>query len=227
MKPIQMTTPLVEMDGDEMTRILWKMIKEELILPFVDLKSEYYDLGLPRARPKPTTRLPVDAANAMQKIRRRRKVRDHHAECAAHGANTSLKEMWKSPNGTIRSNARRNGFPRAHHHRQHQAGRSKPGKNRLPSRATPMATCTEGGGYRAPMSRERRNWCSPAESGKEHPRRRSRKWTARAFCRACTIWTDQSVQLCTQPASSMRSIPSRISGSAQKIPSAKMYDRAV
>ena len=75
MSKIQMTTPLVEMDGDEMTRILWKMIKDELILPFVDLKSEYYDLGLPECE-KTKDRVTWDA-------RRCRKMCHDHAECAA------------------------------------------------------------------------------------------------------------------------------------------------
>ena len=63
---VKMTTPLVEMDGDEMTRILWKMIKEELILPFVDLKTEYYDLGLPE-REKTKDQITIDSANATKK----------------------------------------------------------------------------------------------------------------------------------------------------------------
>ena len=63
MQKIKMTTPLVEMDGDEMTRILWKMIKDELILPFVDLKTEYYDLGLPY-RDKTSDQVTIDSANA-------------------------------------------------------------------------------------------------------------------------------------------------------------------
>lgn len=63
MKKIQMTTPLVEMDGDEMTRILWKMIKDELLLPFVDLKTVYYDLGLPE-RDKTSDKITVEAAEA-------------------------------------------------------------------------------------------------------------------------------------------------------------------
>ena len=66
MAKIQMTTPLVEMDGDEMTRVLWKMIKDELILPFVDLKSEYYDLGLPH-RDETNDQVTIDAANANKK----------------------------------------------------------------------------------------------------------------------------------------------------------------
>lgn len=101
MKPIQMTTPLVEMDGDEMTRILWKMIKEELILPFVDLKSEYYDLGLPE-RDRTDDQVTVDAANACKKY-------GVGVKCATITPNVQrmseyhLKKMWKSPNGTIRS----------------------------------------------------------------------------------------------------------------------------
>ena len=66
MSKIQMTTPLVEMDGDEMTRILWKMIKEELLLPFIDLKTEYYDLGLEN-RNKTDDQVTVDSANATLK----------------------------------------------------------------------------------------------------------------------------------------------------------------
>ena len=101
MKPIQMTTPLVEMDGDEMTRILWKMIKEELILPFVDLKREYYDLGLPE-RDRTDDQVTVDAANACKKY-------GVGVKCATITPNVQrmseyhLKKMWKSPNGTIRS----------------------------------------------------------------------------------------------------------------------------
>lgn len=101
MEKIKMTTPLVEMDGDEMTRILWKMIKEDLILPFVDLKTEYYDLGLEH-RNETNDQVTVDSANATKKY----KVA---VKCATITPNASrvkeydLKEMWKSPNGTIRA----------------------------------------------------------------------------------------------------------------------------
>ena len=96
-----MFNPIVEMDGDEMTRILWKMIKEELILPFVDLKTEYYDLGLPN-RDATEDQVTVDAANA---------IKVHHVgvKCSTITANLqrmqeySLKKMWKSPNATIRA----------------------------------------------------------------------------------------------------------------------------
>ena len=101
MEKIKMTTPLVEMDGDEMTRILWKMIKDELILPFIDLKSEYYDLGLPK-RDETRDQITVDAAEATKKY-------GVAVKCATITPNAQrmteykLHEMWKSPNGTIRS----------------------------------------------------------------------------------------------------------------------------
>ncbi|MBQ6707109.1 MAG: NADP-dependent isocitrate dehydrogenase [Clostridia bacterium] len=101
MQKIQMTTPLVEMDGDEMTRILWQAIKEKLLLPFVDLKCEYYDLGLPY-RDETDDQVTVDAANAIKKY-------GVGVKCATITPNAQrveeyhLKEMWKSPNGTIRA----------------------------------------------------------------------------------------------------------------------------
>ena len=101
MKKIQMVTPLVEMDGDEMTRILWKMIKDELILPFVDLKSDYFDLGLVH-RDETADQVTIDSANATKKY-------GVAVKCATITPNTqrmseyNLHQMWKSPNGTIRS----------------------------------------------------------------------------------------------------------------------------
>ena len=102
MEKIKMTTPLVEMDGDEMTRILWAMIKEKLILPFVELKTEYYDLGLLH-RNETGDQVTVDAANAAKKY-------GVAVKCATITPNKQrmeeypqLTEMWKSPNGTIRS----------------------------------------------------------------------------------------------------------------------------
>ncbi len=101
MSKIQMTTPLVEMDGDEMTRILWQMIKDELILPYVDLKTEYYDLGL-KHRNETDDQVTVDSANATLKY-------GVAVKCATITPNAArvkeydLKEMWKSPNGTIRA----------------------------------------------------------------------------------------------------------------------------
>ena len=101
MEKIKMTTPLVEMDGDEMTRILWRSIKEELILPFVDLKTEYYDLGLPN-RDATGDQVTMDAALANKKY-------GVSVKCATITPNAQrmdeykLHEMWKSPNGTIRA----------------------------------------------------------------------------------------------------------------------------
>lgn len=101
MSKIQMTTPLVEMDGDEMTRILWKMIKEELLLPYIDLKTEYYDLGLEH-RNETNDQVTIDSALAAKKY-------GVAVKCATITPNAArmeeydLKEMWKSPNGTIRA----------------------------------------------------------------------------------------------------------------------------
>ena len=101
MDKIRMTTPLVEMDGDEMTRILWQMIKEELLLPYIDLKTEYYDLGLEH-RNATDDQVTTDSANATLKYG----VAVKCATITPNGARMKeydLKEMWKSPNGTIRA----------------------------------------------------------------------------------------------------------------------------
>ncbi|HIW80506.1 MAG TPA: NADP-dependent isocitrate dehydrogenase [Candidatus Acetatifactor stercoripullorum] len=101
MEKIKMTTPLVEMDGDEMTRILWKMIKDELLLPYIDLKTEYYDLGLEH-RNETDDQVTVDSAKATLKYG----VAVKCATITPNGARMQeyhLKEMWKSPNGTIRA----------------------------------------------------------------------------------------------------------------------------
>ena len=101
MPKIPMTTPLVEMDGDEMTRVLWQMIKDELLLPFVDLKTEYYDLGL-QHRDETGDQVTVDAANATKKY-------GVAVKCATITPNAqrveeyNLHQMWPSPNGTIRA----------------------------------------------------------------------------------------------------------------------------
>ena len=101
MGKIQMATPLVEMDGDEMTRILWKMIKDELLTPFIDLKTDYYDLGL-EERNRTDDQVTVESAKATMKY-------GVAVKCATITPNAArmteynLKEMWKSPNGTIRA----------------------------------------------------------------------------------------------------------------------------
>ena len=101
MKKIQMTTPLVEMDGDEMTRILWKMIKDELLLPYIDLNTEYYDLGLAH-RNDTDDQVTIDAAEATKKYGVAVKcatITPNHARMEEY----DLKKMYKSPNGTIRA----------------------------------------------------------------------------------------------------------------------------
>ncbi len=101
MEKIKMTTPLVEMDGDEMTRILWQMIKEELLIPYIDLNTEYYDLGL-EMRNATNDQVTLDSAHATLKY----KVAVKCATITPNGARMkeyNLKEMWKSPNGTIRA----------------------------------------------------------------------------------------------------------------------------
>ena len=101
MPKIRMTTPIVEMDGDEMTRIIWKMIKDELICPFVDLKTEYYDLGL-KERERTGDQVTIDSAEATRRL-------GVAVKCATITPNAArveeygLKQMWKSPNGTIRA----------------------------------------------------------------------------------------------------------------------------
>ena len=101
MSKIQMTTPLVEMDGDEMTRILWQMIKDELLLPFIDLKTEYYDLGLEH-RNETDDKVTVESAEATKKYGVAVKCATITPN-AARMSEYNLKEMWKSPNGTIRA----------------------------------------------------------------------------------------------------------------------------
>ncbi|MBP3902020.1 MAG: NADP-dependent isocitrate dehydrogenase, partial [Blautia sp.] len=101
MSKIVMKTPLVEMDGDEMTRIIWKMIKDDLLLPYIDLKTEYYDLGLPK-RDETNDQITIDAAEATKKY-------GVAVKCATITPNAArveeynLKAMYKSPNGTIRA----------------------------------------------------------------------------------------------------------------------------
>ena len=101
MSKVTMTTPIVEMDGDEMTRVLWQMIKDKLILPYIDLKSEYYDLGL-KHRDETDDQVTIDSANATLKY-------GVAVKCATITPNNervteyNLKKLWKSPNGTIRA----------------------------------------------------------------------------------------------------------------------------
>ena len=101
MEKIKMTTPLVEMDGDEMTRVIWKMIKDELLCPFIDLKTEYYDLGL-EYRNQTDDQVTVDSAEATKKYGVAVKCATITPN-AARMSEYNLKQMWKSPNGTIRA----------------------------------------------------------------------------------------------------------------------------
>ena len=113
MQKIQMTTPLVEMDGDEMTRIIWKMIKDDLLLPFIDLKTEYYDLGL-KKRDETDDQITIDSAEATKKY-------GVAVKCATITPNAArveeyhLKKMYKSPNGTIRAMLDGTDMEKAHH----------------------------------------------------------------------------------------------------------------
>mgnify|MGYP002225090711 CR=1 FL=1 len=119
MEKIKMTTPLVEMDGDEMTRVLWKIIKEELILPFVDLKTEYYDLGLPN-RDATQDQVTLDAALANKKY-------GVAVKCATITPNLQrqeeygLSQLWKSPQRHHPGGAGRHGVPGSHPHFTGQA----------------------------------------------------------------------------------------------------------
>jgi hypothetical protein len=110
MDKILMTTPLVEMDGDEMTRILWSMIKEELLLPFIDLKTEYYDLGLEHRN--------ETNDQCHEKIRRCRKMRDNHPKRGPHGR-ISFKRNVEKPKRHDPRYVRRNCIPRADYCQRH------------------------------------------------------------------------------------------------------------
>ena len=135
---IPMKTPLVEMDGDEMTRVIWKMIKDILLLPYIDLNTEYYDLGLEN-RDKTNDQVTVDSAMATKKY-------GVAVKCATITPNAArmdeyhLKEMWKSPNGTIRAILDGTGSAPPS-----WCGASRPsspaGASPSRLRATPMATC--------------------------------------------------------------------------------------
>lgn len=178
MEKIQMKTPLVEMDGDEMTRILWADIKQLLIEPFVDLKTEYYDLGLPH-RDETRDQVTIDSANATKKY-------GVAVKCATITPNAqrvteyNLHEMWKSPTArfalcsTARSSARR--FSSAAFVR-----RCVLGSSRLPSPVMPMATSTAIRKSASP-ARARRSWCSRVRMGRRFARRFSIS-RGRASCR--------------------------------------------
>ena len=112
MEKIQMTTPLVELDGDEMTRVLWRKIKEELIEPYVDLRTEYYDLGL-LEREATKDQVTVDAARAIARYGVGGQVRHDHAKRPARGGIPPQPDVEKSQRDAARS-ARRNGISHTH-----------------------------------------------------------------------------------------------------------------
>ena len=217
MEKIKMTTPLVEMDGDEMTRVLWKIIKEELILPFVDLKTEYYDLGLPN-RDATQDQVTMDAAHANKKY-------GVAVKCATITPNAQrveeyhLHQMWKSPNGTIRAVLDGTVFrapimidsikpvvknwTEAHHHCPPRLRRRVQG---APSSAIP-------GAGKAELIYHRRRRL-PAE-----PPRIYDFQSAPASCRAMHNTGHLHLQLCPQLLQLRPGRASRISGSAPRTPS--------
>ncbi len=139
MQKISMKTPLVEMDGDEMTRILWQMIKDELLLPYVDLKTEYYDLGLP-CRDETDDQVTVDAANAIKQY-------GVGVKCATITPNAQrveeyhLKQMWKSPKRHAAGHARRYRVPGPASWSTPSPLMCAPGPSPSPWPVTPTATC--------------------------------------------------------------------------------------
>ena len=211
MDKIKMTTPLVEMDGDEMTRILWKMIKDELLLPYIDLKTEYYDLGLEH-RNETNDQVTIDSALANKKY-------GVAVKCATITPNAArmteynLKEMWKSPNGTIRAIMDGTVF-------------------RTPIVVKGIEPCVRN--WKKPITLARHAYgdvykaseikvpCAgkaelvfTAEDGTE-TRELIHELTVLVFCRACTIQRNPSAVL-QRAASTMHWIPNRTSGLLPKI----------
>ena len=212
MEKIKMTTPLVEMDGDEMTRILWKIIKEELLYPFVELKTEYYDLGL-EYRNETNDAVTVDAANAVKKY-------GVGVKCATITPNAArmeeyhLKEMYKSPNGTIRSMLDGTVF-------------------RTPIIVKGIEPCVKnwkkpitlarhayGDVYKNTEMRisdpERQNWFSQPRTVPK-PARPFMNFRGQGCCRACTTWTNP-LRVLQDAVFPMLWIPARICGLQQRIP---------
>ncbi len=194
MEKIKMTTPLVEMDGDEMTRILWKQIKEEVILPFVDLKTEYYDLGLIH-REETKDQVTVDAANANKKY-------GVAVKCATITPNPQrmeeypqLTQMWKSPNGTIRAILDGTVFRAPIMVNGISPVVKAPGSSPSPSPATPTATCTA---PRVPRARPRQGQADLYRRRRPPHRTLARSFTsltAPPCCRRQTTRTSPSAPL--------------------------------
>lgn len=185
-----MKTPLVEMDGDEMTRILWQQIKEELLEPYIDLKTEYYDLGLPN-REATSDQVTVEAAQATKKY-------GVAVKCATITPNAQrveeykLSQMWKSPNGTIRAILDGTVF-RAPIMVNGISPVVKNWEKPSPSPATLSATCTRPRSTGYPV-RVRRSWCSPTPTAPSIARP-SRILTAPVCFRASSTWIGPSPRL--------------------------------
>ena len=189
MEPIKMQNPIVEIDGDEMTRILWAMIKDELIRPFVDLNTEYYDLCLPN-RDATDDQITLQAAEAIK--------RWHvGVKCATITPNLQrmeeyhLKKMWKSPNATIRAALDGTVFRAPHPHLQGEARGLLLEKSPSPSPATPTATSTRRWSTGSPAP-ARQNWSSPTRAARSSPARPSLTSRAPASSRGCTTGTTPS-----------------------------------
>jgi isocitrate dehydrogenase len=212
MEKIKMTTPLVEMDGDEMTRILWQMIKEELLLPFIDLKTEYYDLGLEH-RNETNDQVTVDSANATLKY-------GVAVKCATITPNAArmeeydLKEMWKSPNGTIRAILDGTVF-RA----PILVKGIVPYVNKW-SKPITIARHAYGDVYKNVEIKVRepgrQNWSLPVRMERRYERRFTNLQVP-VFFRGCTIRKNQFAAL-QKPAFPMQWTPSRIYGLPRRIP---------
>ena len=199
MEKIQMTTPLVELDGDEMTRVLWRKIKAELIEPYVDLRTEYYDLGL-LEREATKDQVTVDAARAIARY-------GVGVKCATITPNAQrveeyhLSRMWKSPNGTLRALLDGTVFRTPIVVKNiHPVVRTWKRPSPLP--AMPTATSTK------PLStvcrgREKRSWCSPIRAGGKPSARPFTISSAPAYCRGPITRILPSAPL-LMPASSMR-----------------------
>ena len=215
MEKIQMTTPLVEMDGDEMTRVLWKQIKDELLLPYIDLKTEYYDLGLPE-REKTRDQVTVDSAEATKKY-------GVAVKCATITPNAQrveeykLSEMWKSPNGTIRAILDGTVF-RAPIMVRGISPVVKTWKKPITIARHAYGDvykCTE---YRVPSPGKAELVFLPAPTGRRNSARPSMTSSAAACSRASTTRTAPSPPS-PAPASSTPSTPGRICGLPPRTPS--------
>ena len=191
MEKIKMPHPIAELDGDEMTHVLWGKIKEQLILPFVELNTEYYDLGLPN-RERTADQVTRDAAEAIRRLH-------IGVKCATITPNLQrqeeygLSQLWKSPNATIRAALDGTVF-RA----PILISRVKPV---VTSWKKPVTIARHAYGdlykaveYRVP-ARERRSWCSPMKTAWRPPARRCISSAAPAWCRPCTTGTIPSSPL--------------------------------